>query len=115
MRVSAPKARRWYADETISASWRVAALDSSQVIRAVHDAWLINHNGHDHQQAKDTYDLNDAIADAGMRWQPHFDSTLKHKPNGDYRTPYSHAQIFEMMAFPGAASQGAWALLMEPT
>jgi hypothetical protein len=58
-------------------------------------------------QLRYTYDLNDAIADAGMRWQPHFDSTLKHKPNGDYRTPYSHAQIFEMMAFPGAASQGA--------
>ncbi len=59
------------------------------------------------------YDRNDAVADAGMRWQPSFDSTLKQKPDGDYRTPYSHAEVFEMMTFPGAASRGAWALLLE--
>jgi hypothetical protein len=59
------------------------------------------------------YDHNDLIADAGMRWRPHRDGGLKHKPHTDHHTPYSHAEVMEMMTFSGKAGNAAWALLME--
>ena len=58
------------------------------------------------------YDRNDLIADAGMRWRPHRDRGLKDKPHTDHHTPYSHAEVMEMMTFSGKAGNPAWALLM---
>ena len=59
------------------------------------------------------YDVNDAVADAGIRWRPSRDSELKHKPTFDIGTPYSHADVWKMVTFPGAASKSAWEILTQ--
>ncbi len=61
--------------------------------------------------ATNDYSTDDAIADAGVRWRPYRDTALKRKPNFDIGTPYSHADVWRMMTFPGANGKSAWQLL----
>jgi hypothetical protein len=96
-----------YFMKTTDAFWRLGN-DDLTLPRPLATVWINILANHTLQ-----YDRNDMIADFGVHWQPFHDSGLAHKPNGDYCTPYSHADILPMMTFPGAASQGAWALLIE--
>lgn len=57
-------------------------------------------------------DIDDAIADAGMRWHPSRDNGLKSKPTFDYGTPYHHGEPWKMMNFPGAGTKSAWQILI---
>lgn len=57
------------------------------------------------------YKIDDLVADLGYRYRPSRDSSLKKKPQFDYGTPFSHAAALEMMMFPGAGGQSAWAYL----
>ncbi len=61
------------------------------------------------------YDVNDAVADAGIRWHPWRDTGLKTKPQFDIGTPFSHADVWDMMTFPDAAGKSAWQILFNDT
>ena len=60
------------------------------------------------------YALDDGVADAGVRWKPARDNGLKSPPTFDIGTPYSHADVWQMMVFPGQAGISAWQLLTRP-
>lgn len=57
------------------------------------------------------YTQDDLIADAGVRWRPARDMLLTNKPQADYAVPHSHADVWQMMTFPGTKGQSAWQIL----
>lgn len=59
------------------------------------------------------YQRDDAVADAGIRWHPWRDTGLKNQPTHDIATPYSHADVWLMMTFPGTTGKSAWQTLLE--
>lgn len=61
------------------------------------------------------YNSDDAVADAGIRWRPERDTGLKRKPTLNIETPYSHADLWQMMVFPGTGGKSAWQFLVEGT
>lgn len=58
------------------------------------------------------YTVDDGVADAGIRWRPERDTGLKRKPTLNIETPYSHADVWQMMVFPGGGGKSAWQTLM---
>jgi hypothetical protein len=88
--------------------WRVGSMDPTPP-RPVAQQW-INILAHYPGGA----DIDDKIADAGMRWHPARDPGVKSRPAFDYGAPFHHGEPWKMMAFPGAAGKSAWQILTDP-